>query len=361
LVWGAYVAIPFVLLYYARHRKNLPFKHLFWLFGLFIAACGATHLMAYVTTITPVYRLDALIKVVTALASWGTVVAIAFIAPRALSMRMPEDLEAEIQERERVEGDLVLMNASLQERTSQLEEAIAELEGFNYLVSHDLRAPLRGIIANSSMVLEDAPEALDEESRQRLQRLGGAALRMSHLVDDLLAFSRLGRHEVTRLSVNASVIAAGVAEELLAEYAVRFDIDDGVEVHADPHLLRLVLQNLMQNAAKYASPEREPFVRFGVADTDEGRALFVEDNGMGFDMTYAVKIFLPFERLHQDERIPGTGIGLANVKRIVERHGGRVWAHSQPGAGATFYFTLGPDTFADPAQSTDTHGEAPVA
>jgi len=334
------VAIPFVLLFYARHRKDLPFKHLFWLFGLFIAACGATHLMSYVTTITPVYRLEALIKVVTALASWGTVIAIAAISPRALSMRMPEELEREIAERDRAREELALINASLVERSKQLEEANAELEGFTYLVSHDLRSPLRSIVAHSQIVIEDAPDSLDEASRARLERLGSAALRMSSLVDGLLEFSRLGRHAIQKVSVDASAIATGVAAELEAEYGAAFEVEPGIQVQADPSLLRLVLYNLMQNACKYAAEERRPEILFGQRDTDQGPALFVADNGMGFDMAYVAKVFLPFERLHSDERVKGTGIGLANVKRIVERHGGTVWAESQIGAGATFFVRL---------------------
>lgn len=340
LIWGAYVAIPFVLLFYARHRKNLPFRHLFWLFGLFIGACGASHLMGYITTFTPLYRLDAFIKIITALASWGTVVALWAISPRALSMRMPEELEREIEERQRVEIELMELNATLRERTEQLAAANAELEGFCYSISHDLRVPIRGIVGNSRILIEDASERLDDVDKASLERLGAAAHKMAQLVDDLLEFSRLGRSEVMRMPINLADIAADVAGELLQQCPAKFTIDPDLPSRADPQLVRVVFYNLLENAFKYSNPDGIE-IQIGKKSTDGETVFFVKDNGIGFDMAYAPKIFLPFERLHRDSEYPGTGIGLANVRRILERHGGRIWAESAPGQGATFFFTLG--------------------
>jgi signal transduction histidine kinase len=339
LTWGAYIAIPIVLLYAARHKRDLPFRHLFWLFGLFIAACGTTHFMTYVTTIFPAYRLEGVIKLVTALASWGTVMAIAAIAPKAFDMKMPEELEREVVEKERARAELAMLNESLIERTAELERANKDLEGFNYMVAHDLRAPLRGIVAASRMITDDMTTPLDSATVYRLGRLSASALRMSALVDDLLEFSRLGRYTVQKRDVGLSQIAKGVARELESEYPkVKFEIEPRLSVEADPSLIQLVIFNLMENACKYGSDERDPFVRVFSTQTERGRAICVEDNGIGFDMSFSNKIFQPFERLHREE-IPGTGIGLAIVHRIVEKHGGELWAESTEGVGSKFFFT----------------------
>lgn len=340
LIWGAYVAIPFVLLYYARHRKELPFRHLFWLFGLFIAACGTTHLMSYVTTMYPAYRLEGVIKLVTAVASWGTVIAIAAIAPKALAMRMPEELEREIEAREKVQTDLALLNEDLLARTREVEAANRELEGFNHIVAHDLRSPLRAIVYSSRTVMEDAPEELDPEIRYRLGRLSQSALRMSALVDDLLEFSRLGRYEIERISCNLSQLAEEVAQDVKEEFpSASFEIQPDLRVDADPRLLSLALYNLLENASKYAREGVQAKIRIDQIETEKGTAIRIADNGIGFDMTYIDKIFEPFERLHREE-IPGTGIGLANVRRVIERHGGLLWATSIPGTGSEFFFTI---------------------
>jgi signal transduction histidine kinase len=328
-----------VLLYYARKQKNVPFRPIFLLFGLFIFACGFGHLMSYVTTLSPVYRFDALVKIVTAIASWGTVVALIGVAPRALAMRMPEDLEREIAHRKIAEENLRQLNIMLEERTRQLQAANAELESFCYSVSHDIRTPLRGIVGNSRMVLEDAADRLDEENKLNLQRMATAARRLGALVDGLLHFSRLGRGELEVEDVDLSSLAAEVAEQLPPEAKVQ--IAPGLHAQAEPNLLRQVLFNLMDNAVKYSLPGADAHIEFGAQEHEGEQIFYLRDHGIGFDMVYADKIFGPFERLHKDDDYPGTGIGLATVKRIVERHGGRIWAESRPGEGATFFFTLG--------------------
>jgi signal transduction histidine kinase len=325
-----------VLVFYARKRREgLPFKHLFWLFGTFIAACGTTHLMGYVITFSPMYRLDGLIKLITAIASWGTVVALGAITPRALAMRMPEDLEKEIGERKKAEAELALMNSTLEDRTKQLQMANAELESFCYTVAHDLRGPLRAIVGNSRLAIEDAP-ALDDSTRSRLERLGVSALQMSKLIDDLLGFARLAKTDVSAITVDVTTLALGIAEELKGDYPINFKVQPGLMAHADPRLLSLVLHNLMENSCKYADTTKDGYVEVG----STGSEFFVRDNGIGFDMAYLPKLFEPFSRLDTQTPIPGTGIGLANAKRIVERHGGSIRAEGALGVGASFYFSL---------------------
>jgi signal transduction histidine kinase len=224
-------------------------------------------------------------------------------------------------------------------RTEDLVSKNQELEGFTYSVSHDLRAPLRAMVANSVLLQEEEGPRISEEGRARLERLGRAARRMAVLLDDLLGYARLGKREVQREKVDLSALAAEVVREidpLHGEVVPLFEIELGMTAECDPRLVGMALQNLFENACKYRSVDRPFSVQFGCA---EG-VYYVRDNGMGFDMEYVAKLFKPFERLHREE-YSGTGIGLANVKRVVERHGGLVWAEGAPGVGATFYFTLG--------------------
>ncbi len=226
-------------------------------------------------------------------------------------------------------------------RTAALVAKIGELEGFSYSVSHDMRAPLRAIVSNATIVLEEESTALSPEGQGRLERLSLAAMKMAALVDDLLQYARLGNAEPRREPCDVSDLARRVADEILfdrgAEGAV-VEVAPGLVERCDPRLLGLVLHNLVDNALKYRAPGSAVRVEVGRA---EGGALFVRDDGIGFAPEYAARIFRPFERLHRDEEYPGTGIGLANVQRIVERHGGRVWAEGAAGKGATFLFTLG--------------------
>jgi signal transduction histidine kinase len=223
------------------------------------------------------------------------------------------------------------------ERTAELEAANREMEGFTYSISHDLRAPLRAIVSSSRMLEEDFGPQLTPEANALLERQRSAALKMATLIEDLLNFSRIGRQEIRKRAIDLSALAADVVEEYGEGCSV--EVQPGMEFQGDPALIRLVLQNLIENACKYSPGGGR--VRVGTVQTDEGLAYFVADQGIGFDMQYAERIFRPFERLHRDGEFEGTGIGLANVRRIVERHGGKVWAESTPGQGSTFYFTGG--------------------
>jgi DNA-binding response OmpR family regulator len=225
----------------------------------------------------------------------------------------------------------------------ELDRKNKELEAFNYSVSHDLRAPLRTIDGFSHALLEDYGDTLEPRARDYLKRVRGATKRMSELIDDLLQLSRIGRSELRREAMDLVPLARSVAEELARrhpERSVTFSAPAELPVSADRRLLQVVLENLLGNAWKFTSKTPEARVECGLEAGPRGSAYFVRDNGAGFDMAYVERLFSPFQRLHTDQEFAGTGIGLATVQRVIERHGGRVWAHGEVGLGATVYFTL---------------------
>ena len=228
----------------------------------------------------------------------------------------------------------------------ELERKNRELETFSYSVSHDLRGPLRSIDGFSQALLEDYGAVLDEHARDYLRRVRVAAQEMGELIDGLLTLSRVERAGLSRSWVNVSEIARTIADELgrtQPERPVAFAIARGLTVEADGRLVRALLDNLIGNAWKFTGKTSSPRIEIGATEHGDGTVYFVRDNGAGFDMTYAEKLFRPFQRLHGDGDFPGTGIGLATVQRIVERHGGRVWAEGAVGQGATIFFTLPPN------------------
>jgi signal transduction histidine kinase len=231
------------------------------------------------------------------------------------------------------------------ERTADLATANKELEKFAYSVSHDLRAPLRAIDGFSHALLEDYADRLDETGRDYLARVRAGSQRMATLIDDLLMLSKVARAELTPEVIDLSAVARWVVRGLQSAdpgRAVAVQIEPAVRARGDPALLQTVLENLLGNAWKYTVHAADARVEFGVTAVGEDRVYFVRDNGAGFDMNYAHKLFKPFQRLHPATEFAGHGIGLATVERVVARHGGRVWAEGTVGGGATFYFTLGP-------------------
>jgi len=230
----------------------------------------------------------------------------------------------------------------VKDRTAELESANRELETFSYAVSHDLRAPLRAIRGFTDMALLN--KHLDLKTRGLLQRVCNSAARMSTLIEDLLRLAKLSRAQIDRKTVDLSELARGITARLATaapNAAATVRIADGLTAEGDAGLLEAALENLLSNAWKYSGKNPQPVIEFGATATPEGaRTFFVRDNGAGFDMAAAAKLFQPFQRLHSDQEFAGTGVGLATVQRIIQRHGGRIWAEAEVGKGATFFFEL---------------------
>jgi PAS domain S-box-containing protein len=253
----------------------------------------------------------------------------------------------DVTDRRRAEAQVRALNAALEqrvaERTAELVAANDELEAFSYSVSHDLRAPLRAIEGFSGLIGERYGDALGEPGREWLDRVRASSQRMSELIDALLDLARVARAPLSLKDVDLGAIAEDIVQELRRRHPQRNVTFTAAPAPArgDPALLRVVLENLLENAWKFTRETSSPSVRFGVVRADDGDVrYYVRDNGVGFDPAYAEKLFTPFQRLHEAGRFEGTGVGLATVRRIVQRHGGRVWAESREGAGATIWFVL---------------------
>jgi signal transduction histidine kinase len=251
-----------------------------------------------------------------------------------------EELQKAYKEVEKRVGE---RTAELAQSNAELAVVNEELEAFSYSVSHDLRAPLRSINGFSQALLKDYTDRLDEQGREYLQRVRSATKRMGMLIDDLLSLSSITQTEMRHETVDLSALTQSIAnefQETQPEREVTFVIAPGVTANGDIHLLRILLENLLGNACKFTGDRLNARIEFGVTQIDDKKTFFVRDNGAGFDMKYADKLFVPFRRLHSQDEFPGTGIGLAMVQRIVYRHGGQVWAEGKPEEGATFYFKL---------------------
>jgi light-regulated signal transduction histidine kinase (bacteriophytochrome) len=249
----------------------------------------------------------------------------------------------DITERKRAEQAIRQLNTDLEMQAEKLQAANKELEAFSYSVSHDLRAPLRAIDGYTRILLEDYEPILDEEGKRVCGVISREARRMGQLIDDLLSFSRLGRKEMYSSKIDMEGLAVSVLNELIKdENQERMDFQIGKlpPVKADSSLMRQVWFNLLANAIKFSSKKEQAVLEVGSKTTKEELIYFVRDNGAGFEMEYADKLFGVFQRLHTESEFSGTGVGLAIVQRIIRRHGGRVWAEGEVEKGATFYFAL---------------------
>lgn len=249
------------------------------------------------------------------------------------------------QHRNNLEALVATRTNDLKATNSELRAANKELESFSYSVSHDLRAPLRSIDGFSHILLEDYADKLDDDFTNHLQRIRNAAGRMGDIIDDLLLLARTIREELKPDTIDLSKISHSVIESLrhnLSGRDINFIIENNVMAYADKRLMRTVLENLFENACKYTGKVAHATITFGTINQDNEQIIFIKDNGAGFDMAAATKIFDPFQRLHKSSDFQGTGIGLATVQRIIHRHGGRIWVESKPDDGATFFFTIQP-------------------
>jgi signal transduction histidine kinase len=400
VIAAAYFALPAALVYFARRRPDLTLRPMFWLLGTFIVAAGLTNVMDIVTTFWPEYRIENAIKVLTACVGVSTAIAVWPMMPRALALpstRSLEEvnaflreenarrrdaeraanearasleqrvverttelaqsnvkLEMEVQDRLRTEQALRYSETLLRrlhdeleqhitERTEELTRTIDELQAFTYTISHDLRAPLRALNGFAAIMREEEVARLSPDGNALLEKIERNAARMGRLIDGLLEFSRLARAESARDDVDMAALAKSAVAEVAEEYGPRapdVTFDALPPVRGDAAMLRQTWINLVSNAFKFSSREAAPRVWIGASDGDGEITYHVRDNGVGFDMADAANLFGVFSRLHANESYPGVGVGLAIVRRIVERHGGRVRAESWPGEGTTFHFTL---------------------
>ena len=324
LIFGAYLSIPAVLLYFKHRRPDVPFPRVFMLFGAFIVACGITHLNEAIIFWKPAYRWAGLVKLVTAAVSWATAIALIRIAPLALGLRSPASLEAEVAE-----------------RTAELARSNADLQSFAYVASHDLKAPLRAIHNLSEWLEQDLAERLDDDDRKKMTLLRGRVHRMDQLLTDLLEYSRAGRRTADAEPLATRALVDGVVASQLA-------VPPGftVEVAANlPELvgrrvpLEQVFRNLLANAIKHHD-RAEGRLRVSASTPRPGWVEFVvTDDGPGIAPEFHERVFQLFQTLKPRDRVEGSGMGLALVRRLVNRQGGEVWIGAAEARGSAIHFT----------------------
>lgn len=317
----AYFTIPLLLLRAARRRRETRFKSVVFCFCAFIVANGIAHVLSALNVWYTAFWLQAILKLAAALLAIPTGVLLWRSLPTVLSMPS---------------------HRQLKDANESLARANRELEAFTASVSHDLRSPLTTIAGQAGLLEISMPNA-SEEQRRRLSKIQSSVKQMSDLIDALLALSRISRHTLHRETIDASALAQTIVNDLRQsepQRDVEFTIQPGLQVHGDRRLIGDLLRNLIGNAWKFTAKTSPARIELGGSAVGHMATLYVRDNGAGFDMAHAQKLFRPFHRLHSAAEFDGSGIGLATVARIVERHGGRVWAEAKPHEGAVFYFTL---------------------
>lgn len=317
----AFFTIPFVLLYVARRRRDLPFNALLVAFGIFIVACGLAHVMEVWNLWHGDFWLEGAVKVIAALALVPTGILLWRAVPHILSQPSQRQLR---------------------DVNESLARANKELEAFTASVSHDLRSPLTTIAGQAGLLELSLPNA-NEEQRRRLTRIQGSVKQMSELIDALLVLSRISRHTLHREIIDVSALAESIVQDLRQKdpaRTVEVEIQPGMVVHGDRRLISDLFVNLLANAWKFTSRTEHARIEVGQSQHGSMATLYVRDNGAGFDMAHEQKLFKPFQRLHGAADFEGTGVGLATVARIIDRHGGRIWAEGKPSEGAVFYFTM---------------------
>src|SRR5262245_21844558 len=321
LIAMAYFTIPFALLYIARRRRDLPFDWLVVCFGIFIVACGLTHVMNVWNVWHAHYWAEGIVKLLTAAASVPTAILLWRYLPGIL---------------------MLPSQRQLRDANESLARANRELEAFTASVSHDLRSPLTTIAGQAGLLELSLPDATDEQKR-RLTRIQSSVKQMSELIEALLVLSRISRQTLHREIVDVTALAESIVQDMRQKdptRGVEVVIQPNMTVHGDRRLVGDLFQNLIGNAWKFTSKTSEARIEIGQSSGGSLATLYIRDNGAGFDMTYEQKLFKPFQRLHGTADFDGSGVGLAPVARIVDRHGGRIWAEGKPNEGAVFYFTL---------------------
>jgi signal transduction histidine kinase len=367
---SAYFGIPMVLFYFVRKRGDLPHEPVLWLLGAFILLCGTTHLAAIWVLWQPYFGIEGLIKAATAIVSILTLIVGVKLLPQALLIpssaqlaQLNDDLQRNIREREAAQQQLLTayaqMEETVEERTAELRTTLtqlaksnADLEQLAYITSHDLKEPLRGLGYHAAVLLEDYGDRLDEAGVKRLRRLMQIPQKLDALISDLHKYARLGHEQLTMEKTDLNAVVGEVEDLLdvfLREEKAQIVVEtEFPQIRIDRTWIGRIFQNLIGNAIKYNNSGR-PVVRIGClreeADPDGGsqNVFYVRDNGIGIDPKFHEQIFDLFKRLNPEKQNKkGTGMGLAFVRRIVERHGGRIWLESAVGQGTTFYFTLEP-------------------
>jgi len=352
LIVLAYVLIPFSLIQLVRKRKDLEFNWMFVMFGAFILACGATHFMNVWNIWHSAYRLDGVVKAVTAFASIPTAVLMFRLVPQAVALPSAEDLRKEIENRTRAEAEVRTLNADLErrveERTALLRRSNAALQRFAYVSSHDLQEPIRTIRTFNQLLAKEYSGKLDPKADQYIGFVVEASARMHDLVTDLLIYSRVLDPEAPKeVKITSSRRALETAlldlSQAIQDSGADIAYGDLPDLRMDETQLKQLFQNLVGNAIKYRCPGRPLKISLAAEPSDAGWLFSVQDNGIGIEAPYFDQIFHAFKRLHGKE-YPGSGVGLTICKEIVESSGGRMWVESEFGQRSTFKFTL-PATF----------------